>query len=197
MRHINQIFFKGLIVVMPITLTFYLLFWASVKVESLFGSSLAWLLGQELYIPGLGIVVTVLLVFLVGLLVNNYFTAKFFNWFTRILERVPLIKVIYNPLRDLMALIPGGNRAKNKPQRVVLVPLPAMGLNVLGLVTREELEELPGHNLVSVYIPLSYMLGGFTVLIERDKVQKVDMPVDQALKLSVTAWIKAEGQDRK
>lgn len=197
MRHLNQIFFKGLIVVMPITLTFYLLFWASVKVESLFGSSLAWLLGQELYIPGLGIVVTVLLIFLVGLLVTNYFTAKFFNWFTRILERVPLIKVIYNPLRDLMALIPGGNTAKNKPQRVVLVPLPAMGLNVLGLVTREELEELPGHNLVSVYIPLSYMLGGFTVLIERDKVQKVDMPVDQALKLSVTAWIKAEGQDRK
>ncbi len=197
MRHINQIFFKGLIVVMPITLTFYLLFWASVKVESLFGSSLAWLLGQELYIPGLGIVVTVLLIFLVGLLVTNYFTAQFFNWFTRILERVPLIKVIYNPLRDLMALIPGGNTAKNKPQRVVLVPLPAMGLNVLGLVTREELEELPGHNLVSVYIPLSYMLGGFTVLIEREKVQKVDMAVDQALKLSVTAWIKVEGQDRK
>lgn len=197
MRHINQIFFKGLIVVMPITLTFYLLFWASVKVESLFGSSLAWLLGQELYIPGLGIVVTVLLIFLVGLLVTNYFTAKFFNWFTRLLERVPLIKVIYNPLRDLMALIPGGNTAKNKPQRVVLVPLPGMGLNVLGLVTREELEELPGHNLVSVYIPLSYMLGGFTVLIEKEKVQKVDMPVDQAIKLSVTAWIKAEGQDRK
>jgi uncharacterized membrane protein len=196
MRHLNQIFFKGLIVVLPITLTFYLLFWASVKMESLFGSSLEWLLGKELYIPGLGIVVTVLFVFLVGLLVDNYFTARFFNWFTKILERVPLIKAIYNPLKDLMALIPGGNRAKAKPQRVVLVPLPGMGVQALGLVTREELEELPGKNLVSVYIPLSYMLGGITVLIEREKVQKVDMAVDQALKLSVTAWIKAEGQDR-
>lgn len=196
MRNLNQIFFKGLIVVLPITLTFYLLFWASVKIESLFGSSLEWLLGKELYIPGLGIVVTVLFIFLVGLLVNNYFTARFFNWFTNILERVPLIKVIYNPLKDLMALIPGGSRAKTRPQRVVLVPLPGMGVQALGLVTREDLEELPGRNLVSVYIPLSYMLGGITVLIERDKVQKVDMAVDQALKLSVTAWIKAEGQER-
>lgn len=195
MKYINQIFFKGLIVVLPITLTFYLLFWASVKIESLFGSTLQLLIGQWLYIPGLGIVVTVIFVFLVGLLVNNYFTGRFFEWLSATMEKVPLIKVIYNPLKDLMALIPGRSN-KNKPQRVVLVPMPAMGVDVLGLVTREELDELPGANLISVYIPLSYMLGGITVLIERDKVKKVDIPVDQALKLSVTAWIKASEKDK-
>lgn len=196
MKYINQIFFKGLIVVLPITLTFYLLFWASVKVESLFSSTLQWMIGQWLYIPGLGIVVTVIFVFLVGLLVNNYITGRFFEWLTATMEKVPLIKVIYNPLKDLMALIPGRSD-KNKPQRVVLVPMPAMGVDVLGLVTREELDELPGTNLISVYIPLSYMLGGITVLIERDKVKKVDIPVDQALKLSVTAWIKASEKDKE
>lgn len=192
MKYINQIFFKGLIVVLPITLTFYLLFWASVKIESLFGSVIEWLVGQWLYIPGLGIVVTLIFIFLVGLLVNNYFTGRFFSWLTRSLERVPLIKVIYNPLKDLMALLPGRSSEKSNPQRVVLVPMPGMGVDVLGLVTREELDELPGSNLISVYIPLSYMLGGITVLIEKDKVKKVDIPVDQALKLSVTAWIKAK-----
>lgn len=195
MKHINQIFFKGLIVVLPITLTFYLLFWASVKIESLFGSVIEWLVGQWLYIPGLGIVVTLIFIFLVGLLVNNYFTGRFFSWLTRSLERVPLIKVIYNPLKDLMALIPGRSSDKSNPQRVVLVPMPGMGVDVLGLVTREELDELPGSNLISVYVPLSYMLGGITVLIEKDKVKKVDIPVDQALKLSVTAWIKAKEQE--
>lgn len=192
MKYINRIFFKGLIVVLPITLTFYLLFWASVKIESLFGSVIEWLVGQWLYIPGLGIVVTLIFIFLVGLLVNNYFTGRFFSWLTRSLERVPLIKVIYNPLKDLMALLPGRSSEKSNPQRVVLVPMPGMGVDVLGLVTREELDELPGANLISVYIPLSYMLGGITVLIEKDKVKKVDIPVDQALKLSVTAWIKAK-----
>jgi uncharacterized membrane protein len=191
MKKINQIFLKGLIVVLPITLTFYLLIWTSVKVESLFGSSLEWAMGKELYIPGLGIVVTILLIFLIGLLLSNYITARLFTWVTDAMERVPLIKAIYNPLKDLMALLPGRSSAKQNPQRVVLVPFEALGVEALGLVTREELEELPGSNLITVYIPLSYMLGGVTVLVPRDKVKKVDMAVDQALKLSVTAWIKA------
>lgn len=198
MKHINQIFFKGLIVVLPITLTFYLLIWASYKVESLFGSTLELMIGQWLYIPGLGIVVTLVFIFLVGLLVNNYFTGRFFKWLTNTLEKVPLIKVIYNPLKDLMALIPGKSSDKDKLQKVVLVPLEGMGVEVMGLVTREELNELPdsGH-LIAVYIPLSYMLGGITVLVPREKVKKIDIPVDQALKLSVTAWIKAKDKDKE
>ncbi len=197
MKQINQIFFKGLIVVLPITMTFYLLFWASVKIEGLFGSGLEWMLGKELYIPGLGIIVTIVFIFLVGLLLSHWITASLFKWVTDLLERVPLIKAIYNPLRDLMSLIPGKSSGKVRPQRVVLVPLEALGVKTLGLVTREELDELPDHKLISVYIPLSYMLGGITVLIERDKVEKVDIPVDQALKLSLTAWIKATDKDKQ
>lgn len=197
MRQLNQIFFKGLILVLPVTLTFYLLYWASVKIESVFKSLLLFMLGKELYIPGLGIVVTFIFVFLVGLLVNNFITGRIIKWATGILERVPLIKVIYSPLKDLMGLIPGGNNSKNRPQRVVLVPMAALGVEALGFVTREELDELPGRNLISVFIPMSYMLGGITVLIERDKVKKVDMKVEEALKLSVTAWIKAEGKELK
>ena len=198
MKHINQIFFKGLIVVLPITLTFYLLIWASYKVESLFGSTLEWMIGKWLYIPGLGIVVTLVFIFLVGVLVNNYFTGRFFKWLTNTLEKVPLIKVIYNPLKDLMALIPGKSSDKDKLQKVVLVPLEGMGVEVMGLVTREELNELPdSSHLIAVYVPLSYMLGGITVIVPRDKVKKIDIPVDQALKLSVTAWIKAKDKDKE
>ena len=91
MKHINQIFFKGLIVVLPITLTFYLLVWASYKIESVFGSIVELLIGRWLYIPGLGIVLTLVFIFLVGLLVNNYFTGRFFSWLTNTLEKVPLI----------------------------------------------------------------------------------------------------------
>lgn len=198
MKHINQIFFKGLIVVLPITLTFYLLIWASYKVESLFGSTLEMLIGKWLYIPGLGIVVTLVFIFLVGVLVNNYITGRFFSWLTNTLEKVPLIKVIYNPLKDLMALIPGRSSDKDKLQKVVLVPLEGMGVEVMGLVTREDLVELPNSShLIAVYVPLSYMLGGITVLVPREKVKKIDIPVDQALKLSVTAWIKAKDKEQQ
>jgi uncharacterized membrane protein len=197
MKQINQIFFKGLIVVLPITLTFYLLFWASVKVESLFGSGLQLVMGRDFYIPGFGIVLTILFILLVGLLVNNYFTGRFFAWLTQTLEKVPLIKVIYNPLKDLMALIPGRSSEKDKPQRVVLVQLEALGVEVLGLVTREDLHEINSHDKISVYVPFSYMLGGLTLIVSKDRVRKVDLPVDQALKLSVTAWIKANEKNRE
>lgn len=192
MKKLNQIFFKGLIVVLPITLTFYLLYWASINVESIFGPMLSRVLGDWLYVPGLGILLSLIFIMLVGVLVSNYITARFFNWITGLLEKLPLIKAIYSPLRDLMGLIPGKSSDGSKLQRVVLVPLEPMGVKVLGLVTREDLDELPGKNLISVYIPLSYMLGGVTVLVEPSKVEKVDMPVDVALKLSVTSWIKAK-----
>lgn len=196
MKQINNIFFKGLIVVLPIMLTFYLLYWGSVKIESLFGSGLQFVLGKDLYIPGLGILMMVAFVLAVGILVSNFITARFFTWFTGLMEKVPLLRAIYNPLKDLMALIPGKSANGSKPQRVVLVSLEPLGVKTLGLVTREDLDELPGHNLISVYIPLSYMLGGMTVLIEKEKVEIVDIPVDQALKLAVTAWIKAPEKER-
>jgi uncharacterized membrane protein len=195
MKQLNQIFFKGLIVVLPITMTFYLLYWASVKVESIFASLIEFVVGKELYIPGLGIFMTLIVILLVGILVSNYITARLFTWITETMERVPLIKVIYNPLKDLMALLPGKTSEKDRNQSVVLVPLEGLGVKTLGLVTRESLDELPNSNLISVYIPLSYMLGGMTVLIEKHKVEKVEMTVEQALKLSVTAWIRATEKD--
>jgi uncharacterized membrane protein len=190
MKKLNQIFFKGLIVVLPIMLTFYLLYWASAKVENLFGSVVLMVVGQEFYWRGTGIVLTVIFIFSVGLLAHNYFTGRIFSWFTGQLEKFPLIKVIYNPLKDLMALIPGRNQEGTNNQRVVMVPM--NGVQVMGLVTREGLDELSRSDLVSVYVPFSYMLGGLTLLVPRDQVVKVDMPVDQAIKLSVTAWIKAK-----
>ena len=197
MKYLNQIFFKGLIVVLPITLTFYLLIWASINIESIFGSGLRLLMGHELYIPGLGIVLTIIFIFLIGLLVNNYITGRFFSWLTQSLERIPLFKAIYNPLKDLMALIPGRSSSKDKPQRVVLVQLEHIGVEVMGLVTREDLDELNDTSKVTVYVPFSYMLGGMTLIVPKDKVKKVDMAVDQALKLSVTAWIKASEDKRE
>jgi len=50
---------------------------------------------------------------------------------------------------------------------------------------------------ITVYVPFSYMLGGLTLIVSKDRVKKVDLPVDQALKLSVTAWIKANEQNRE
>ncbi len=191
---INRLFWKGLIVVMPITLTIYLLGVILVNAENVFGQMLKKLIGPELYIPGSGLLLTFVLMIGVGVLVSNFITGSVIRFFIAQFERVPLIKAIYNPLRDLMSLF-GGN-GPEEMKKVVLVRLDKIGVECIGLVTREEFSDLPlgsvSDSKIAVYIPMSYMLGGFTTLVDRDQVTPLDIPVEKAIKLAITGWIKTE-----
>ena len=105
MKMINRLFFKGLIVVMPVTLTIYLMVVISTKAESLFGNLIKDLLGPGLYIPGLGILFTILAIIGVGVLAGNFLTGRLINWGTSRFEKIPFLKAIYNPLKDLMSYL--------------------------------------------------------------------------------------------
>ena len=191
---ISRLFWKGLIVVMPITLTIYLLVIILVKAETVFGQMLKGMIGPDLYIPGSGLFLTFVTMIAVGVLVNNLITGKIINFFINQFERMPFIKAIYSPLRDLISLF-GGDGPENM-KKVVLVKLDKIGIECIGLVTREEFSDLPegsiGSEKIAVYIPMSYMLGGFTTIVDRDQVTPVDIPVEKAIKLAITGWIKAE-----
>ena len=194
MKIINQLFLKGLIVVMPVTLTIYLLVIISTKAESLFGDLIKEFLGPQLYIPGSGIVLTIAAIIGVGVLVSNFITGSIIKWFISKFEKVPFIKAIYSPLRDLMSLFAGGGEDKMK--KVVMVNFEKLGFRSIGLITRDEFSDLPSGTIaednIAVYIPMSYMLGGFTTIVPRKDVVEVDIPVEQAIKLAITGWIKAD-----
>lgn len=190
----NRLFWKGLFVVMPITITIYVLLVILDKAESIFGSLIQSIVGPSLYVPGLGILLTIALMVLVGLLVSNFITGRIIGFFINQFERFPIIKIIYNPLRDLMSLFSGGGPDSMK--KVVMVDFEKLGLKSLGLVTREEFNDLPAGTVeedhIAVYIPMAYMIGGFTVMVPRSSVKQVDIPVEKAIKLALTGWIKAE-----
>jgi len=191
---INRLFFKGLIVVMPVTLTIYLMVVISTKAESLFGNLIKDLLGPGLYIPGLGILFTILAIIGVGVLAGNFLTGRLINWGTSRFEKIPFLKAIYNPLKDLMSLFAGSGQDNMK--KVVMVNFEKLGFQSIGLVTREEFSDLPKDTIesgnIAVYIPMSYMLGGFTAIVPRESVTEVDIPVEKAFKLAITGWIKAD-----
>jgi uncharacterized membrane protein len=194
MKLINRLFWKGLITVTPITLTIYLLLVILNKAEGLFGNMIKQLVGDQYYIPGLGIILTICLMVMVGVLVSNFITGSVIKFFITQFERFPIIKAIYNPLRDLMSLFSGGGPDSMK--KVVLVNFEKIGVQSLGLVTREEFHDLPEGTFVNdeiaVYIPMSYMLGGFTAIVPRSSVKEVDIPVERAIKLAITGWVKAD-----
>lgn len=194
MKAVNRLFIKGLIVVLPVTVTIYVLVLVATKAESVFGGLLKSVLGANLYIPGFGILVTFLVILGVGILVSNFITGKIINWGIEKFESFPLIKAIYRPLKDLIGLFASDSESAMK--KVVLVNFENMGFKSLGLVTREEFSDLPKGTVepgkIAVYIPMSYMLGGFTAIVSKENVEEVDIPVEKAFKLAITGWIKSE-----
>jgi uncharacterized membrane protein len=193
MRAFNKIFFRGLITLLPIAITIYIVYSAIVILENLLGSLLRQILPE--YIPGLGLLLTLVLIFLFGLLLNNLITVRVLHLLEARLVQVPFIKAIYSPLRDLMNLFNRGESGEMKS--VVLVKVGNTGATALGVVTRENFRDLPFNNQdmsdkVAVYFPFSYGVGGYTLLVPRNQITQVNLPIERAMSLAITGWVKAE-----
>jgi uncharacterized membrane protein len=192
MSQFNKIFFRGLVTLLPIAITIYILYSAIIILENLLGSLLRQLLPT--YIPGLGFFLTLVLIFLFGLILNNYLSARIVHAVEQKLTQVPFIKAIYSPLRDLMNLFKRSEAPEMKG--VVLVQIGETGAMAMGVVTRESFADLSFKNhvgeRVAVYFPFSYGLGGYTLLIPREKVKSIDLPIEKAMSLAITGWVKAE-----
>lgn len=191
MQSFNRIFFRGLITLMPIAITIYIVYSAIVILENLLGSLLRRLLPD--YIPGLGLLLTLVLIFSFGLLLNNFIAGRILASLEKKLTQVPFIQAIYSPLRDLMNLF---NKKDNGLKSVVLVKMGESGAMAMGLITRENFRDIglseQTSDKVAVYFPLSYGLGGFTFLVPKNSITKIDLPIEKAMSLAITGWVKAE-----
>ncbi|MFN7262727.1 MAG: DUF502 domain-containing protein [Pseudobdellovibrionaceae bacterium] len=198
MTAFNKIFFRGLITLLPIAITIYIVYSAVIILENLLGTTLRNLLPENTYVPGFGFALTLILIFIFGLMLNSFILGKVFSSMEKRLTAVPFVKAIYSPLRDLMNLF---NRTDNPQEMgsVVLVRIGDSEARAMGLVTRENFKDLPlgtsADDKVAVYFPLSYGLGGFTFLVPRKSIQEIDMPIEKAMSLAITGWVKAEKKE--
>ena len=192
MRSLYRTFLKGLLTLLPITLTLYLLFWIVSTAENAFGEPLRSWFPQPLYFPGAGVVLVIVLAYLVGTIVNNYIARQFVEWLEERLEGLPVIRSIYGPLRDVTHLFAKGGQ--NAGQRVVMVQFDS-GVELMGLITREQFQDLPQGTVapgaVAVFVPYSYGVGGMTMIVPRSRVRETAIPADKAMQLAITGWIKA------
>lgn len=195
MDKIKKIFISGLVTFLPMAVTIYIVYAGINIVENLLGNFLRKVLPENAYFPGVGFLATIVIIFLLGLMLNNLLTAGVLNWLQKKLTEIPLVKVVYSPLRDVMNLFSKGNDS-NHLQKVVLVDF-GQGKKAMGLVTREHFEDT-GLNAdifqgrIAVYFPMSYGLGGYTLLINKSELESVDIPVEKAMSLALTAWIKID-----
>lgn len=191
MKQITRTFFTGLAVLLPVAATLYLLVWATLATERSLDGLLRFVLPQAVYIPGLGVVLGLALVYLVGLLMRTWVAQKLFSWTETLMYRVPLVKTVYGALRDFANFMSQPNKPES--QQVVLVRLGGTDLRVMGFVTREDLASLPPGmsepEMILVYMPMSYQVGGYTALVPRASVQPVNMSFQEAMRFTLTAGL--------
>lgn len=198
MATLNKIFFRGLVTIIPIAVTLYLLFWIVSMMEGLVGDILRALMPDGLYIPGLGFIATLVLILIFGLILNNFVMSELVDRAEKKLKSIPFFKAIYSPLRDLMNLFSKSGASGMKS--VVLVEV-SQGTKILGVVTREDFSDMPANlqepKLVAVYCPWSYGMGGFTLLVPQSKIEPVDLPIEKAMSLAITGWVKVDSKQSK
>jgi len=192
LKSLSKILLTGFITILPIVLTLYLLYWLAVTSENIMGVALHWVLSEENYFPGLGMIAGVVVVFIVGLLMKAIIVRQVFSFGERILYRVPLIKTVYRSIRDLFDFFSPKKEGFGKVVRVSF-----NGMIMIGFVTQDDTGRLPDfaqqNDSVLVYIPMSYMIGGFTVLIPRKDTYPCDMSLDEAMRFVLTAGITGKG----
>ena len=190
-KFLSKHILTGLITILPVALTLYLLYWFAVSAESVLGDLIRVWLPDNLYWPGMGVVAGLVAAFVVGLLMHAYVVQRLFAKGEYILYHTPLIKSIYPALRDFLNYF--SPETKKEFEQVVAVTLGDSGMQVIGFVTQANPENLPEdfreEDSVLVYLPLSYMIGGYAVLMPRNAIRPVDMNMEEAMRFTLTAGV--------
>ncbi len=180
----------------PIWGTILILKTLFVTVDSILGNMLAEVVTEDYYVPGLGILTLVLLIFLAGAMATNLIGGQIVRKWEEFLDRVPIVRGIYATLKSMMDIL--SFKQREKYNKVVMIQFPKDGNYVLAFVTgetREEVQILSDEPLVHVYVPTSpNPTSGYFLLIPEKEVMAVDLSVEEAMKLIVSGGLYSSGK---
>jgi uncharacterized membrane protein len=195
MKSLTQTFLTGLATVLPVAATAYLVIWLFDHAESWLGGWVKHWLPAETYLPGMGLALAVVAIFAVGVLMRLWLVRRLFAVWEKMLGSTPGLRFIYSTLKDLITHLSGHNR--QEPRQVVAVDIPGVG-RMVGFVTQRQLHAGLGNGgsrHVAVYLPLSYQIGGYTLLVPENRIEVLDMPVKEAMRFVLSAGLASERPD--
>lgn len=180
LKRIAGYFLQGFVIMAPIAITAYALYWLFERVDSI--------LRPYLNVPGLGFLLIIVSVVIVGWISSNFLMGGLLNLFDQWMERTPGVKLIYTSTRDFFEAFAGNKRKFNK---AVLANVLGPDVWIIGFVTDEELAKFElGANMVSVYVPQGFNFAGQLYILPREKVRKIDkVSSGDAMKYAVTGGV--------
>lgn len=183
----KRTFLRGLLTVAPIAITIAILVWLYNTIEDFIGGLYIQYIGEQYYFPGLGLIISLILIFLIGILINNWLIRKMYRGLESLLEKLPFVKTLYRSIVDLMSFFRSNN--KMNQSRVVMVTF--QNTKLMGLISRENFDDLPKgigeEGEIAVYLPMSYQIGGYTIIVPKSMVHPIDMGIDEGLRFTATA----------
>jgi len=170
-------FFRGLLFVVPFTLTIYIIYQSLDWVDSLI----------PVDIPGLGLLVIISAITFLGFVASFFITRPIFEYFEKSLIRIPIVNIMYTSIKDLIGAFVGDQKKFNVP---VLVQMDsASTLLKIGFITQKDLQsiDLPGYT--SVYLPHSYAWSGNQFIVDTRYVKHLNMSATAAMKFVVSGGV--------
>ncbi len=189
MKRILKYFLRGLLIFVPVGLTIFVLVYIFTGLDKLFSKLLPFI-----QVPGLGLLVGLLVtiggIFLIGVFASNFVGKKLFGLVDKLFAKVPLVKMLYSSIRDLVEAFAGEKKKFDKPVLVTFGP--NSYAKVVGFITRENLENLGLKDHVAVYLPQSYNFAGNVLIFPKEAVKPLDIESSEAMTFIVSGGVAGE-----
>jgi len=180
MKEFTKYFLRGLLVFVPAALTIFAFIWVFTKLDNALGRLL------RTNIPGLGIAITIILIFITGFAASSLIGRKIFSLIEKVFTKAPFIKMVYSSIKDLVAAFAGDKKKFDKPVAVELMP---GGAKVLGFVTRESLGFLGLAGHMAVYLPQSYNFAGSVLIFPSAQVKPLKIDSAEAMRFIISGGV--------
>ena len=178
MKKFINYFLQGLLYIVPITVTLYVVYWTFQKIDGIL----------PFQFPGLGLIVIILLITLIGFVGSAIITSPINSFFQRLLKRAPLLQTIYSSVKDLMSTFVGKKKGFNTPVLIKLYENST--IERIGFITNEDLTTLGiKEGKILVYLPHSYAFSGQLLVVERSYITTVDSSSAEIMKLIVSGGV--------
>jgi uncharacterized membrane protein len=176
MKHLINYFLKGLLVFVPAALTVFAIVWVFTKVDGLL----------KIPVPGAGLIITIFFIALIGFLASNFIGKKFFTLIDGLFNKLPVVKMLYSAIKDLIEAFAGEKKSFDRP---AIVELTLGGPKAVGFITRDSLEFLSLSDHVAVYFPQSYNFAGSVLIFPSNQVTPVNIDSSEAMAFVVSGGV--------
>ena len=182
-RAFRKHFLAGILVVVPVGATVLILVWIFSAIDNILQPVIKLTLGHP--IPGVGFAITIVLIYLIGVIASNVGGKRLITYGEALLSKVPVVRPLYTTIKQILEGF--STPSKTGFMQAVLVEFPRKGIWTIGFITKESPAK-SGETQLSIFIPTSpNPTGGFLQIVGEDEVIRTDMPVDEALKMIISA----------